>query len=361
MGPSAPCRSPGSVRVSLVDISLEEISEGEEGKHGQGEPDGNRGPGRSERRADDRLRAARGHPRRARALLERELRPDLSHAGRARAAGTREPARLEAHGCFRLLPHPVGESAPEGAPGPADPTGAASQRSDAAAVFRASPRCASLPVVGAPGEGRGEGPACALRGTATRARCGTGVREGPPVLAAHDLSGGARRPRNHRLGGRGPHRPRKDRHEEGRKEPEMTSTTRIDLENTGSKRRARINFAIFAAVAITIGWVGIALDEATGQPATNSLGMGLWFAAPLLVAIVLHRLRPDGAGTLGLTLRFRGRARWFALAAILYPVATTLIVLPAIASGVGVFDASGSDGSSTLILAMVAVVPGMAI
>ena len=139
----------------------------------------------------------------------------------------------------------------------------------------------------------------------------------------------------------------------------MTSTARIGLENTGSERRARINFAIFAAVAIAIGWVGVALDEATGQPATISLGMGLWFAAPLLVAIVLHRLRPDGAGTLGLTLRFRGRARWFALAAIVYPVATALIVLPAIASGVGVFDASGSGGSSALILAMVAVVPGM--
>jgi hypothetical protein len=139
----------------------------------------------------------------------------------------------------------------------------------------------------------------------------------------------------------------------------MKNTTRIGLQNALNKRHARINFAIFAAVAITIGWVGIALDEATGQPATNGLGTGLWFVAPLLAAIVLVRLRPDGAGTLGLTLRFRGRARWFALAATVYPVATALIVLPAIASGVGVFDASGSGGSSTLILAMVAVVPGM--
>ena len=139
----------------------------------------------------------------------------------------------------------------------------------------------------------------------------------------------------------------------------MKNTTRIGLQNALNKRHARINFAIFAAVAITIGWVGIALDEATDQPAANSLGMGLWFVAPLLAAIVLHRLRPDGAGPLGLTLRFRGRARWFALAATVYPVATALIVLPAIASGVGVFDASGSGGSSTLILAMVPVVPGM--
>src|SRR5918994_2738184 len=107
----------------------------------------------------------------------------------------------------------------------------------------------------------------------------------------------------------------------------MTTTTRVGLGRATERRRATTNYAIFAAVALTMGWVGIALDVATDQPATNSLGMGLWFIAPLVAALVLVRFRPDGAGAFGLTLRFKERARWFGFAVLIYPVVTAVIVM----------------------------------
>jgi hypothetical protein len=63
---------------------------------------------------------------------------------------------------------------------------------------------------------------------------------------------------------------------------------------------------IFAVFAVTIGWIGLALDELLGQPSTNSLGQGLWFVGPALRGVVLTRLHPDRAGSLALTLRFPG-------------------------------------------------------
>lgn len=131
------------------------------------------------------------------------------------------------------------------------------------------------------------------------------------------------------------------------------------LGRAARRRRAAINYAIFAGVAVTIGWAGIALDEASKQPATNSLGMGLWIIAPLLAAVLLFRFHPDGAGPLGLTLRFAHRGRWFAFAALVYPVVTALIVMAGIAFGVATFDASGPAGSRALIVAMAAVVPAL--
>ncbi len=128
-----------------------------------------------------------------------------------------------------------------------------------------------------------------------------------------------------------------------------------------TRRRATINYTIFAVVAVTVGWAGIAFDEATGQPPNNSLGMGLWFAAPALVAVVLVVFHPDGAGPLGLTLRFGDRAGWFGFAALVYPVVTALVVVAGTASGLSTLHSTGSDGSSAMIVAMAAALPGLAI
>ena len=115
------------------------------------------------------------------------------------------------------------------------------------------------------------------------------------------------------------------------------------------RTRAATNSAIFAAVAVTIGWAGIALDRAMDEPRGNSLGMGLWLVLPALTAVLLFRLRPDGGGPLGLTLRFPQRTRWFAFAALFYVPFTALIVLAGIVAGVGSFDASGAASKPTLL------------
>ena len=83
----------------------------------------------------------------------------------------------------------------------------------------------------------------------------------------------------------------------------------LDERNVVRVRRGRAisNVVIFAVFAVTVGLIGLALDELLGQPSTNSLGQGLWFAGPDLLGVALTRLHPDGAGSLGLTLRFPGR------------------------------------------------------
>jgi membrane protease YdiL (CAAX protease family) len=127
--------------------------------------------------------------------------------------------------------------------------------------------------------------------------------------------------------------------------------------------RTRISFAIFAVVVAGIGWVGVALDRAggatTGTSSATSTsgstnGQGLWILVPALTALALYYLRRDGAGRLGLTLRFEHRARWFGFAGILLPVTTAVTVLVGVALGLTTFQAAPAPGKPALLAAFVA-------
>lgn len=131
-----------------------------------------------------------------------------------------------------------------------------------------------------------------------------------------------------------------------------------------SQTRARINFAVFAAVVIGGGWLFVAMDRATGQltgtgSATSTggttSGQGLWILAPALVALALYFGSRDGAGPLGLTLRFPHRIRWFAFAAGLFPVATAVIVAAATVTGVATFSAEPAAGKPSFLAAFAGV------
>jgi hypothetical protein len=135
-------------------------------------------------------------------------------------------------------------------------------------------------------------------------------------------------------------------------------TTDNDPPATG---RARTNFLIFALVTVGIGWVGVALDEATNAPHTNSTGMGLWLIVPALTAIALYLLHRDRGGTLGLTLRFPHRTRWFTLATLIYPAATAAIVLVGIAAGIVTFHAAASPGKPAFLVAFLAALAPMTV
>ncbi|WP_188193393.1 CPBP family intramembrane glutamic endopeptidase [Nonomuraea sp. SYSU D8015] len=130
-----------------------------------------------------------------------------------------------------------------------------------------------------------------------------------------------------------------------------------------SRHRARVNFAIFAVVVAGGGWVFAALDraagESTGAATTTStsgstLGQGLWLLVPALTALALHFFGKDGAGPLGLTLRFAGRVRWFAFAVALYPAATALCVALATATGAATFSLTPAAGKPALAEAFAA-------
>jgi membrane protease YdiL (CAAX protease family) len=125
--------------------------------------------------------------------------------------------------------------------------------------------------------------------------------------------------------------------------------------------RAAANSALFALVAVSVGWAGVALDKATGAARGNSLGMGLWLVLPALTAVLLVRLRPDGGGPLGLTLRFPHRTRWFGFAALLYLPLTALIVLTGVAAGLGSFHATSAAGKPALLAASAAALAPLAL
>jgi len=129
------------------------------------------------------------------------------------------------------------------------------------------------------------------------------------------------------------------------------------------RQRARINFAVFAVVVAGIGWVGVALDRAGGTTTgTNGAtgaggstsGQGLWILVPALTALALYYLRRDGAGRLGLTLRFEHRARWFAFAGLLLPVTISVTVLLGVALGLATFRITPMPGKPSLFVAIVA-------
>ncbi len=127
--------------------------------------------------------------------------------------------------------------------------------------------------------------------------------------------------------------------------------------------RARINFAVFAVIVAGIGWVGVALDRASGAhtgtsgvTSTNGStnGQGLWILVPALTAVALYYLSRDGAGRLGLTLRFPHRGRWFGFAVALMPAATTVTVLAGITLGLTTLHASPVPGKPALLASFAA-------
>ncbi|WP_328471812.1 CPBP family intramembrane metalloprotease [Actinoplanes sp. NBC_00393] len=129
-------------------------------------------------------------------------------------------------------------------------------------------------------------------------------------------------------------------------------------------RRARLNFAIFSIAAIGAGWAGLALDRASGETASNevafsnsdgTLGQLIFILGPAVAGLALYFLSRDGAGPLGLTLRFPHRTRWFAFSAAFYPVATVIVVAAALIAGAATFSWAPDPGQPTFLAAFLTV------
>lgn len=125
-----------------------------------------------------------------------------------------------------------------------------------------------------------------------------------------------------------------------------------------SEHRARVNFAVLATVVVGIGWVGVAIDQASGAATGTSSatstsgstnGQGMWILVPALVALALYYLRPDGGGPLGLTFRFEHRALWFTFAAFLFPAVIALTVIVGIVLGLSTLQLDPLQGRPTLM------------
>jgi membrane protease YdiL (CAAX protease family) len=130
--------------------------------------------------------------------------------------------------------------------------------------------------------------------------------------------------------------------------------------------RARVNFAVFAVVTVGCGWLFAAMDHYTGQvTGTGSIsstsggtnGQGLWIAVPALVGVALYFLSRDGAGPLGLTLRFASRTRWFVFAGAFAVIVVVVPVLFAALTGVAAFSLTSRPGGQPLLAAAVSALP----
>ena len=128
--------------------------------------------------------------------------------------------------------------------------------------------------------------------------------------------------------------------------------------------RARVNFTVFSLAAIGAGWVGVAVDRASGVDLANGValsnssgttGQAIFILGPALAALGLYLFSRDGAGPLGFTLRFPHRTAWFAVAAALYPLITVSAVGIGVATGLATMYASAAPGKPAYLTAFLVI------
>jgi hypothetical protein len=134
------------------------------------------------------------------------------------------------------------------------------------------------------------------------------------------------------------------------------------------------SFALFALVTAGFGWLWVLLDRATGAAvgtgnatsAGGTAGQGLWILAPVVTALGLGLGLPAGQGRhrgggLGLSPRFAGQGRWYALA-VAFPISTAAVLLLAGAlTGTLTLRWTPTAGAPGPIGAVSAVLPFLAV
>jgi hypothetical protein len=93
------------------------------------------------------------------------------------------------------------------------------------------------------------------------------------------------------------------------------------------------NLTIFIILVLASGWLGRGLDVLMGNPAAESLGMLLWIITPLGVTLLLRTFGGDGWKDFGIKPNFKGNGVWYAVALLVFPVLTALVLITG--SGLG--------------------------
>lgn len=87
------------------------------------------------------------------------------------------------------------------------------------------------------------------------------------------------------------------------------------------------NIIIFAFVAFTCGWLGVFVDKfVEPQPDGETLGAGIWLVLPLLAVLLLRLFAGDGWKDLGFRPNFKGNAKWYIIALLIYPLVTAIVL-----------------------------------
>ncbi|MBN2171947.1 MAG: CPBP family intramembrane metalloprotease [Candidatus Krumholzibacteriota bacterium] len=121
----------------------------------------------------------------------------------------------------------------------------------------------------------------------------------------------------------------------------------------GGDGRIGRNVAIYSILVIGLGWLGRWVDAATGCAPGEGPGMAVWIAAPLVASFALRLQGGDGWRDLGIRPAFTENGRWYAVSALIYPVAVLVVLAAGRAAGVTAF----LDGALPLRAAALLVVP----
>ena len=115
--------------------------------------------------------------------------------------------------------------------------------------------------------------------------------------------------------------------------------------------KTKRNLAIFIAVSLLCGWLGVLLDAVLSeQPEGDTLGMGAWLVLPLLTAIVLSIISRDWKET-GLTPKFKGNIKWYILSLAVFPAIAILTLVLARFFDIVDFSGIGFNEIAPLIAA----------
>ena len=89
----------------------------------------------------------------------------------------------------------------------------------------------------------------------------------------------------------------------------------------GTSKKTLRNVILFSLVAISCGWIGVGVNQLLGEPSNlESLGSGIFIAAPIVCMILLRLLGGDGWKDFPLKPRFRQNTHWYIFAIAVYPV-----------------------------------------
>lgn len=113
------------------------------------------------------------------------------------------------------------------------------------------------------------------------------------------------------------------------------------------------NIIIVALVTIGGGWLGIWLNQMTGNtnPPMQSLGALVWLTTPALSGLFLRAFGGDGWKDAGFGLNLREGWKWYLLAILVYPVAALLTFGMAALLGAVSADGFTTQGSDAYLAA----------
>ncbi|MBO1306874.1 CPBP family intramembrane metalloprotease [Enterococcus sp. 669A] len=94
-----------------------------------------------------------------------------------------------------------------------------------------------------------------------------------------------------------------------------------------SRKKLTVNLAVFIAIVLLSGWIGLGIDQFLASPDEESLAMLVWLVAPFLTIAVFLLLRRASLADLKLLPHFRGNSRWYLFALVSYPLVAVLVFL----------------------------------